>query len=135
MYYSLHRWCVRLSWNLVNFCYISHEVELQQMLKLSCLLCIVVVHRNTYNYVIRIKQSISLCLLFCLFCITSFSNCTTYKSYILMWHVRSLFYLTSVASHFLFACFTYTSSSLIQLVLLCILQRLSVHDESHFVTG
>ena len=53
-----------------------------------------------------------MCLLFRLSCITSFSNCTTYKSYILMWQVRSLFYLPSATSHFLFARSTYTSSSL-----------------------
>ena len=115
MYYSLDRPCVRLSLNLVNFCYISREMELQQMLKLNCLLCIVVIYLNTNNFVMLIKQSISLCLLSCLSCITSFSNFTTCNSYILMWHVGSLFYLTSVASHFLFACLTYTSVSLTSL--------------------
>jgi hypothetical protein len=94
----------KIKLNLVNFCYISCEVELQQMFKLNCLLCIVVIHLDTNNFVMLIKHSISLCLLFCLSCITSFSNWTTYKSYLLMWHVGSLFYLSSVASHFLFAC-------------------------------
>jgi len=101
----------KIKFKSLNFCYISREVELQQMFKLNCLLCIVVIHLNTNNSVMLIKRSISLCLLFCLSCVISFSNCTTYKSYILMWHVGSLFYLTSVASYFLFACFTYTSSS------------------------
>ena len=104
-------------------------MELQQMLKLNCLLCIVVIHLNTNSFVMLIKQSISLCLLFCLSCITSFSNCTIYIYWCDMWGHYFIWQVLPVTSCLLASLTLPSHSSACSTH--CILQKFSVHDESH----